>query len=319
MFGAGQRGSTSNPEARDGVAEGSRSNPRVSPPGELARLRKWEVEPNIVANLTARAVGLSSPAPPPGVELVPSATGWLIGKGPCREQLYPTFSRWVDRGFFSTYWVLMVVQFSASHLSALVAGLILGLPLLGSLASMAIVPRARLRRQFKRAERVASLGDVPRGTLVRVSGTIASGATVPTLFRGVPAVLFRNRISSADETRGQDFLLDLDHGEQAKVAARRSYLLDPPKRTDEPPACGPVRAYRVDGRYELRSDLFVRSWFRSRDGRYESSIGPGDRVEVCGIVEHLLDPTMESPSPRQPPIRPVLMADERTPLLVRRA
>ena len=154
-------------------------------------------------------------------------------------------------------------------------------------------------------------------TVVRVTGTIGSQATVPTLFRGVPAVLFRNRLADAEETRGQDFLLDLDQGEQAKVAARRAFLLDPPTRTDEPPACGPVCAYRVDRRFELRSDMFERSWFRSRYRRYESSVGPGDRVEVCGIVEHVLDPTMESPSQRQPPMRPVLMANEKTPLLVR--
>ena len=300
MFGAGQRGSASNPQTGDGAAH-------------------WGVESDVASNLAARPAGLSSPVPQPGVELVSSATGWLIGRGPRRAQLYPTFSRWADRCFSATYGAIMIVQLPVWHPNALVAGLVLGLPLLGSLTSMTIVPRARLRLQFKRAVQAASLGDVPPGTLVRVTGTIASGATVPTLFRGVPAVLFRNRISSADETRGQDFLLDLDHGEQAKVAARRSYLLDPPQRTDEPPACGPVCAYHVENRYELRSDVFERSWFRSRGRRYESSVGPGDRVEVCGIVEHVLDPTMESRSARQQPMRAVLMADERTPLLVRRA
>jgi hypothetical protein len=87
---------------------------------------------------------------------------------------------------------------------------------------MEIIPRVRLRGQFELAERVVSLDDAPSGTLVRVTGTIGPQATVPTLFRGVPAVLFRNRVASADETRGQDFLLDLDQGGQAKVAVRRS-------------------------------------------------------------------------------------------------
>jgi hypothetical protein len=317
VFGAGQPGSTSNPGSGDGVAQGSRATPQASPSRALARARNWERQPDVVANLAARAAGLSSPPSPTEGDLVPSATGWLIGRGPPGEQLYPTFIRWANRCFYSTYLASVVVQLPVWHPSVLVGGLILGLPLVGALASMAIVPRARLRRQFKRAVQADSLADVPRGTLVRVTGTIAAGATVPTLFRGVPAVLFRNRISSVDETRGQDFLLDLHHGEQAKVAARRSYLLDAPKRTDEPPACGPVRPYRVENHYELRSDLFVHSWFRSREGRYESSVGPGDRVEVCGIVEHVLDPTMENPSPRQPPMRPVLMGDEKTPLLVR--
>jgi hypothetical protein len=303
------------PDRRDREAESSRANPQASPGAELAR--KWELEPNVIPHLEARTVGLLSPPAPPEGDLIPSATGWLIGRGPRREQLYPTFSRWADRSFFATYGAIFAVNILGSHVSTLVGSLVLGLPFLGSLAAMAIVPPAMLRRQFKRARQVGSLGEVPRGTLVRVTGTIGSQATVPTLFRGVPAVLFRNRVASAEETRGQDFLLDLDQGEQAKVAARRAYLLDPPKRTDEPPACGPVCAYRVDRHFELRSDMFTRSWLRSRYRRYESSVGPGDRVEVCGIVEHVLDPTMESPSQRQPPMRPVLMANEKTPLLVR--
>jgi hypothetical protein len=69
----------------------------------------------------------------------------------------------------------------------------------------------------------------------------------------------------------------------------------------------------------LQPDLRFRRSLRSGKRRYESSVGPGDRVEVCGIVEHVLDPALENPSPREPPLRAVLMADGKTPLLVRRA
>jgi hypothetical protein len=313
VFGAGPPGSTSKPETGDGGAE--------SPPATqlTARGRSWELEPNVVANLAARAVGLNSPAAPPEGDLVPRATGWLIGTGPPRQQLYPVFSRRSQVVLGLMCLAVTVVQYAGLLESWLVGGLVFGAPLMGALTCLEIVPRARLRWQLEKARRVASLADAPRGTLVRVTGTIAQQATVPTLFRGVPAVLFRNRVSSGDQTRGQDFLVDLDQGEQAKVAARRAFLLDPPTRTREPPACGPVSEDQVDGRVVLQPDLRFRRSLRSGKRRYESSVGPGDRVEVCGIVEHVLDPALENPSPREPPLRAVLMADGKTPLLVRRA
>lgn len=264
-------------------------------------------------------VGLCSPPAPPEGDLAPTASGWLIGTGPPRQQLYPVFSKWADRCLLGASLYVSALGLVGPPAGPLVGGLILAIPLVAVLAAIAIIPRARLRRQLRRAQPVASLENAPSGTLVRVTGTIAPEASVPTLFRGVPAVLFRNRIGSADETRGHDFLLNLGQGEQAKVAARRSFLLEPPRRTRETPACGPVSDHNVDGRLALKSDLFVRPWRRSWHRRYESSVGPGDRVEVCGIVEHVLDPTMENPSPREPPLRSVLVADDDTPLLVRRA
>jgi hypothetical protein len=265
-----------------------------------------------------RTVGLCSPAAPPEGALVPSASGWLIGTGPPREQLYPVFSKWADRSLLGASLYVSVVGIAGLPTGALVGAIILGAPLLAVVAGIGLIPRARLRRQFKLAQPVTSLEDAPTGALVRVAGTIGPQTTVPTLFRGVPAVLFRNRITSADETRGHDFLLDLDQGEQAKVAVRRAFLLEPPRRTREPPACGPVSDHNVDGRSTLQSDLFVRHSLSSWHRRYECSVGPGDRVEVCGLVEHVLDSAMETRSPRQAPLRPVLLEDEKTPLLVRR-
>jgi hypothetical protein len=310
-------GLTSDPEAGGGGAEATRAIQPI-PGAELARLRKWDLEPNVVANLTARAVGLSSPAAPPEGDLAPRATGWLIGTGSRHKQLYPNFARWAEGGLLTASLYINVIGLADLHKGVLLGGLIIGGPFLSLLAGIAIVPGALIRRQFKLAQRVASLEEAPSGTLVCVAGAIAPQATVPTLFRGVPAVLFRNRIGTADETRGQDFLLDLDQGGQAKVAARRSFLLDPPRRTREPPACGPVSDHHVEGRSALQSDLFARPWLPALHRRYESSVGPGDRVEVCGLLEHVLDPAMERRSPREPAIRPVLMAGEKTPLLVRR-
>ncbi len=189
----------------------------------------------------------------------------------------------------------------------------------GTLVASATFPRARLKRQLELAGRMVSLADVPDGTLVRVSGTILPQATVPTLFRGVPAVLFRNRMGPSDETRGLDFFVGLDKGEQAKVAVRGSFLLDRPARTREPPVCGPVTLEAVGDAYALRSDMlaFRPSLIARLLRRYESSVGPGDRIEVCGVVRHVRAPELRSL--REVPTRAVLGASEDTPLLVRHA
>jgi hypothetical protein len=192
--------------------------------------------------------------------------------------------------------------------------------LLGPLALAAgatTFPRARVKRQLERAPQVGSLADVPDGAVVRVCGTIPSQPTVPTIFRGVPAVLFRNRMGLADETRGLDFFLALDNGENPKVAVRGGFLLEPPTRTREPPACGPVSPEIDDGGYILRSDMLRDPpLFSYLIARYESSVGLGDRVEVCGVVHHVLAPELRSL--REVPTRPVLGASEETLLLVRR-
>jgi hypothetical protein len=127
----------------------------------------------------------------------------------------------------------------------------------------------------------------------------------------------------ADETRGIDFFLGLDNGEQAKVAVRGGFLLDRPQRTREPPACGPVSPEPVmspdgfKGVYTLRSYMLRRDPLIARlFPRYESSVGPGDRVEVCGVVRHVLAPELRSP--REVPTRAVLGAGADTSLLVRR-
>lgn len=279
---------------------------------ELARLRRGELDASAVAALVDRTVGLGAPRAPPEGDLVPNESGWLIGVGEPQEQMYPD-SKWVERLSVLAFLPGLVAA-ELTHFAHVVlpAGIVAS-----ALIVTSIVPRVRLQRQLKRARQVAHLADVPEGTLVRVSGTIPPQATVPTLFRGIPAVLFRTRMDSAQETRGLDFLLDLDNGEQAKVAVRSGFLLEPPKRTREPPACGPVSPHAVGRVYVLRSDMLRRPPLLSRlFGRYESSVGPGDRIEVCGIVRHVFSPDLRSL--RQVPTRPVLGAGEDTPLLVRR-
>jgi hypothetical protein len=311
----------------DEVVEIDRSARRPISPSDLVRLRRGELDPDFVADLAARTAGLDAPAAPPTGDLVPNGSGWLIGKGDLREQAYPALSQ---PARLVVYGSLLISQLSLPFVrhARFFPALVLGIAIPVSLVATWIVPRLTLRRQLKRAERVGRLAGVPDGTLVRAVGTIGAQAAVPTLFRGVPAVLFRNRMSGADETRGLDFRLDLDEGGDAKVSVRGAVLLDAPTRTREPPACGPVSAHTVDRRQALRSDLFGAVWgsdlellssLRSLFRRYESSVGPGDRVEVCGVVRHVPAPDVEARFLRVPPMRAVLMAAEGVPLLVRRA
>ena len=285
---------------------GTRAGRGISP-SEVAQLRRGELEPSGVGDLAGRAAGLYAPAAPAAGELVPNESGWLVGSGNLRERLYPRLSRWVSL----TIPLAPVVRYAS-----LPWGFATLVAVLGAVVAM---PRLRLRRQLRLAEPVLRLAEVPDETLVRVRGMIAAQASVPTLFRGRPAVLFRNRIAPADETRGLDFSLDLDGGEQVRVSVRRAFLLDSPTLTREPPGCGPVSAHTIDSRHVLRSDLFVGTRMRSWFGRYESSVGPGDRVEVCGVVRHVPAPDLQSGFLRVPPMRHVLEAAEDLPLLVRRA
>src|SRR5437762_9831859 len=148
-------------------------------------------------------------------------------------------------------------------------------------------------------------------------------AAVPTLFRGLPAVLFRNCIGNADEVRGIDFELDLDGGQQARVCVRGALLVDRPTRAQQAPACGPVYAEPCAEGFKarLRSALLVEPSpvFRAFGSRHESSVGPGDRIEVAGVLHHEPAPEAAEPFTRRIPIALVLRAGAGQPLLVRRA
>jgi len=103
---------------------------------------------------------------------------------------------------------------------------------------------------------------------------------------------------------------------------RGAFLVDRPTRTQQAPACGPVYAGPCSEgfRARLRSALLAEPspLFRSFGDRYESSVGPGDRVEVFGVLHTELAPDAAAPFARLAPRRFVLRATGRQPLLVRR-
>jgi hypothetical protein len=295
---------------------------REMSPGELKQLHRGELIPAEVALWTARMRGLTAPGPPAGGDLPPNGTGWLLNVTPFFRRRHPRLYLAVvccaGAGALIAQWADLL----ALHRPPLTVAMLLGalVPLV-MVALLAVAAHHALRRAFARATRPTCLADAAPGSLVCLTGVIATQASVPTLFRGVPAVLARNSIGSADEVRGIDFEIDLDGSERAWVCVRGAFLVDPPTRAAQAPACGPVYAEPSAEGFgaRLRSALLVEpsSVFRLLGTRRESSVGPGDRVEVAGVLHHELAAESADPFARLMPTRFVLRADHR-PLLVRR-
>jgi hypothetical protein len=262
-----------------------------------------------------QTMAIAARAAPAEGALDADGSGWLLGVGDPRRRLYPRLCRWVDRsaGLSS----LPACALTSLHLPMLATISLSLMPFFLFFGASSLLPWSDVRRQLRRATKSSSLAEVPSGGLVRVTGVIAQQATVDTLFRGIPAVLFRSRVGAADETRGIDFFIDLDDGERVKVTARGALLLERPMRAREPPACGPVSPCNVDGAHVIRSDLLRRPRLL-RHRRYEAWVGPGHRVEICGVVDRELAPELPARSPRQAPTRQILRAGDGVHLLVRR-
>jgi hypothetical protein len=279
-----------------------------------------------LADRVRRTQGLAAPEPPPGGALVPNETGWLIDVGTVDRRLRPRLWFWTQAlGGAVGMTPIMLADFVFNVHLGLPGSMLLGVGSFLSLFGVArVITRQALRHQLNRAI-TGDVQNLPPGRLVRLRGVITAQATVPTLFRGVPAVLFRNRIGAADETRGVDFALDVA-GQQIRIGARRSLLLDEPSRVREPPACGPVycdpwaNPKLRDRSARLCSSLFTTppGWFKILPSRrFESSVGPGDEVEVFGILHHEVDPDAGDAFSREVPVGRALRAGARLPLIVR--
>jgi hypothetical protein len=285
--------------------------------GELARLRRGELDADTIRALLKQTRGLGAPEAPPEGDLVPNGTGWRIGAGGPTLRLYPRLLKWAlwTGAFLSFVPNWGIVLGLPSLLTTMAANLA---PLATFLGGVRLATEVTLRR-LQRAPSPERLADCPSGTAVRVSGVVVSSATVPTLFRGAPAVLFCSKAGFAQQTQGIDFELDLDSGDHAWISVRRAMILDRPDRVLEPLACGPV----LDHENRLASAIFTAR--PSRLGRllgsgryYEAAVGPGDRIEIYGVLHHEPAPEALAPFARQMPTRAVIRAPRNRPLLVRR-
>jgi hypothetical protein len=286
-----------------------------------SQLTKWDPEAAAVTAWMEQTRGLVAPDPPGEGDLVPNGTGWLVGLGGPGRRTHPRLSRWIG-GVGG----LAAMGGAWMHLFRLPDSVPLFLavsvaPVLVILAGYELSVWRAVRRWLPPRAAGRRLAELVTGTPVRLTGVVASQPTVPSLFRGIPAVLFRNRVAGADETRGIDFDLDLDDGQRLRVSVRNALLLDRPRRTREPLACGPISIEATPGgarRLQPAPPSGPGWWSRFLSlFRRESHVGPGDRVEVWGILDHEPVPQAGLTPDRRLPSRFVLRAGNKRPVIVR--
>jgi hypothetical protein len=310
-------------ERRLAPADRARAIARALTREDVARLHRGELDADVVTALMEVSAGLAAPVPPAQGDLVPNGTGWRISLGVPAQRLRPGLSRWAMRmvmlsGMGPTWATLLGIRPSLLVTAAL------GVAPYALVQGLANLAAARSLRPLQRAPTPARLADCAPGSSIRLQGVVVSEATVPTLFRGTPAVLFKSKLGGAVQTQGIDFDLQLDGGERVRVSVREAMLDDRPTRVFGPPACGPVKAlwWPDRGPPQLASDIFAGPSLVSRllglRRRYEASIGPGDRIEVYGVLHQEPDPDARAPFSRQIPTRAVIRAGTKLPLLVRR-
>jgi hypothetical protein len=301
----------------------SRALARTITRADLTRLRAGKLEPELVSQWLRRTEGLAAPEAALTGPLPANGTGWLVAARSPGYRLFPWLSHTADRaGILAAVGPCWATMMGVDSLAVVIATGLAPMLILKGIARLLM--GRQLARQQKVATFLAPAVTLPHGGHVTLTGVIPPQATVPSLFRGVPAVLFRSARSDADETRGIDFQLRLDTHHEITVAVRGAMLLDRPTRVRGPLACGPVsvnwnRTWREDAR--LQSDLFAVPALLARafmGFARESAIGPGDRIQVTGLLEHQVSPEGMAGPGRHVPMRYSIRGDRDRPLLVRK-
>jgi hypothetical protein len=196
------------------------------------------------------------------------------------------------------------------------------------LAAPVLVER-RLRHLAARRALSRSVAGLRRGEIVKVRGRVQAGPTFETIGRRRPAVLasYAGTVTYVTghitdgfsrplhETRGFDFSVDLETGERVVVRARGAYFLSQPPETRKlfwgrnlQALPTPLRRLaRVEARGAVTEAILG-----------ESSLSPGEEVEVVGVLDHEVCPEAAAAG-RGARLQAVLRAGAVTPLLIRRA
>jgi hypothetical protein len=265
--------------------------------------------------------GFMAPVPGATEALAPNGTGWLLGIGGAATRSYP---RAVTAAFRAFPLACLGPSFAQMlDVPGLAGALGLGFgPLVLFLALTKVWADARLRRQIARTPPSPTLADPAPGSLARVRGIILEQPTISSLFRGKPAVLSRNRVGAAEETRGIDFWLEDPTGQRIRVEVRDAFLLDRPTRLHDLPICDPVSCdWSSLAGPRLRPHLPHARPLRHRllpPRLFESAVGPGDEIEVCGLVHRSAGPEGLAGPGRGTPLYWAIRGDQHRPLLVRR-
>jgi hypothetical protein len=272
-----------------------------------------------------RSVGLRAPPAPRQGPLVPNGTGYLLAVGPSSLRLHPRLGPWARWSPVLTLPVVAVTPFLLVPApygplgAALVAALACWLPW----AALGAATRARLKRHLSGAPLLTSWRQAKPGQVVRLEGTVPEQPTAPSLFSNSPTVLATSQYGGATETRGIDFHVRLADGDEVHLSAREALLLGRSRRIRGLPACGPLAVSLDGGEPRLASALLaVQGWVGRllRFSARELTLAPGDRVELCGTVDHQPEPDKKGQGGfgRGPAFRTVLIPSAGIPVLVRK-
>jgi hypothetical protein len=223
--------------------------------------------------------------------------------------------------------IAMITGFATTSFSPEFFMWIYGAAMLPVLAAPVLVKR-RLRSLAERLPLLHAVASQRRGEVVKVRGRIAAGPTFETMGLRRPAVLasyagtvtyVSGRITDGfsrplHETRGLDFSVDLENGERLVVRAQDAYFLSQPAENRR----------LFWGRNEglptpLRRLARTEEWGAVTETILgETSVAPGDEVEVVGVLDHEVSP-IASAAGRGARLQAVLRAGALTPLLVKRS
>lgn len=296
------------------------------PTSSPARVTEPGPQPNQDAKLLVvweRSAGLRAPPAPQQGALTPNPTGYLLAVGSAGRRMYPRLAAWARWSPALTIPTVAAMPFLLVPSPygplgvALLAAFAVWLPRAGLAASAA----ARIKRHLARTPRLSSWRQGRPGQPVRIEGIVALQPTVPSLFTNQPVVLARSDYAGATETRGIDFGVRLDDGELVHVPARDALLLGRSRRVRGLPACGPLALILDRGERRFASGLLsLQGWVSGllRFSAHELTLSPGDRVELCGIVDREPDVEAEGGFSRDPSLRTVLRPSPGVPLLVRK-
>ena len=173
-----------------------------------------------------------------------------------------------------------------------------------------------------------ALATCRRGDILKVRGRVRPGPTFESAGLRRPSVLasYAGRVAYATgqltdgvewpwfETRGIDFTLDLASGETALVRVRDLYLMPHPPETT---TLFWSRAIRMLPSPLRRLGRSLRQGAVNETILGETNLGPGDEVEVLGVLDHEVSSAADAAG-RGARLVPVLRAGPLTPLLVRR-
>jgi hypothetical protein len=221
-------------------------------------------------------------------------------------------------GFVATVVAVAVASFWTPGAMGLVGGLTVA-----AAGLLRMVNERFLHKTMDRAPPVGSLKGLPAGRRASLRGTILSEGTFSSAYSRRPVVLVRyvgsvvrhsGRVLDGvgrpfQQLRGTgSFILQTDGGERVRIETRQSYLVAP---------LSWIRTETGDGASMSSATIETPRGLVTGMIHHEFGVGPGDRVDVLGVVDEEVDPAGVRSGPRGALTMPILRAGGLFPLLVR--